>query len=161
LALVFDAAHAFACRRAGVMVGAGGNAEIFSFHATKFFNTFEGGALVTDDDDLAQRVRLMQNFGFRGYDDVIGVGTNGKMSEAAAAMGLTSFESIDDFVAVNRRNRAQYAEELEGLAGVRLVEPPPADETNDQYIVLEIDAEEAGLTRDELKDVLWAENVMA
>ena len=79
---------------------------MFSFHATKFFNTFEGGAVLTNDDALAEKMRLMRNFGFRGFDDVIYIGTNGKMSEVCAAMGLTSLESIDEFIETNRFNHA-------------------------------------------------------
>ena len=78
LKLLYDAAHAFGCSAYGKMIGHFGNAEVFSFHATKFFNTFEGGAVVTNDDDLAAKIRLMKNFGFAGYDKVIYVGTNGK-----------------------------------------------------------------------------------
>jgi dTDP-4-amino-4,6-dideoxygalactose transaminase len=73
------------------MIGNFGDAEVFSFHATKFLNTFEGGAIVTNDDNLAATVRLMRNFGFAGYDKVVYVGTNGKMSEISAAMGLTGW----------------------------------------------------------------------
>ncbi|MCB0238332.1 MAG: DegT/DnrJ/EryC1/StrS family aminotransferase, partial [Anaerolineae bacterium] len=67
------------CSHGDRMIGNFGDAEVFSFHATKFFNTFEGGAVATNDDDLAQRIRLMQNFGFTGLDTVVYVGTNGKM----------------------------------------------------------------------------------
>src|SRR5438552_5033660 len=88
LKLIFDAAHAFACSYKGRMIGSFGNAEVFSFHATKFFNTFEGGAVVTNDDELAAKIRLMKNFGFSGYDTVSYIGTNGKMNEVSAAMGL-------------------------------------------------------------------------
>src|SRR4030095_7100920 len=95
LALLFDAAHAFACTSGGRMIGSFGDAEVFSFHATKFFNTFEGGAITTNDDELASRMRLMKNFGFAGYDNVIYIGTNGKMSEVCAAMGLTSLENLN------------------------------------------------------------------
>src|SRR5439155_16775226 len=70
LQLLFDAAHAFSCTSQGRMIGNYGRAEVFSFHATKFFNTFEGGAVVTNDDELAETVRLMRNFGFVGFDDV-------------------------------------------------------------------------------------------
>ena len=71
LRVLYDAAHAFACSRHGKMIGSFGNAEVFSFHATKFVNTFEGGAVVTNDSDLAARIQLMRNFGFAGYDDVV------------------------------------------------------------------------------------------
>ena len=85
--LLFDAAHAFGCSHGSGMIGSFGDAEVFSFHATKFFNTFEGGAVTTNDDELAKKIRLMKNFGFAGYDNVIYIGTNGKMNEACAAMG--------------------------------------------------------------------------
>src|ERR1035441_9571296 len=104
LTLMFDAAHAFGCSYGGKMIGGFGLAEVFSFHATKFCQTFEGGAIVTDNDELATKIRLMKNFGFGGYDNVIYIGTNGKMTEICAAMGLTNLESLEDFVAANRRN---------------------------------------------------------
>jgi len=99
LKLLFDAAHAFSCTYNGRFIGQFGDAEIFSFHGTKFFNTFEGGAVVTNDDELAGKIRLMRNFGFAGYDKVIYIGTNGKMCEVSAAMGLTGLESLDEFIA--------------------------------------------------------------
>src|SRR6267378_2313680 len=108
LKLLFDAAHAFGASHKGRMLGSFGTAEVFSFHATKFVNCGEGGAVVTNDDRLAQKMRLMRNFGFAGLDRVIYVGTNGKMSELSAAMGLTSLESVDEFVAANRRNHQLY-----------------------------------------------------
>ncbi len=86
------------------MIGNFGDCEVFSFHATKFLNTFEGGAVVTNDDDLTKKIRLMKNFGFAGYDEVIYIGTNGKMNEISAAMGLTGLESLDEFIALNYRN---------------------------------------------------------
>ena len=104
LRLIYDAAHAFACSHGGQMIGNFGDAEVFSFHGTKFFNTFEGGAVATNDDDLAQRIRLMTNFGFTGFDTVVTIGINGKMSEVSAAMGLTGLESLDR---VHRRQPAQ------------------------------------------------------
>jgi dTDP-4-amino-4,6-dideoxygalactose transaminase len=94
LRILFDAAHAFGCSYEGTMLGNYGDAEVFSFHATKFVNAFEGGAIVTNDDKLADKMRLMKNFGFAGYDKVLDIGTNGKMSEVSAAMGLTSLESL-------------------------------------------------------------------
>src|SRR5207247_3514885 len=107
LKLLFDAAHAFACSYGGRMIGGFGDAEVFSFHATKFFNTFEGGAVTTNDDELAEKIRLMKNFGFSGFDNVIYIGTNGKMNELSAVMGLTGLESLNDFVYINRRNYLQ------------------------------------------------------
>jgi dTDP-4-amino-4,6-dideoxygalactose transaminase len=161
LKLLYDAAHAFGCSHNGRMIGGFGNAEVFSFHATKFFNTFEGGAVVTDDDELASRVRLMKNFGFAGYDDVSYIGTNGKMSEVSAAMGLTLLESLDELIAINHRNYKQYQRELEGLPGVHMVTYDEAEKCNYQYIILEIDEAVTQVSRDRLVDVLWAENVLA
>ncbi|MGB3682870.1 MAG: aminotransferase class I/II-fold pyridoxal phosphate-dependent enzyme [Rubrobacteraceae bacterium] len=161
LKLMFDAAHAFGCSRGGRMVGSFGDAEVFSFHATKFLNTFEGGAVVTNDDDLAGRVRRMKNFGFVEYDEVAEAGTNGKMNEVCAAQGLTSLESLDEFVATNHRNYELYRSELESLPGIRLAAYDDAESNNYQYLVLEVDEEEAGIGRDDLIQVLWAENVLA
>jgi dTDP-4-amino-4,6-dideoxygalactose transaminase len=161
LKLLYDAAHAFGCTHRGEMIGRFGNAEVFSFHATKFFNTFEGGAMVTDDDDLAARVRLMKNFGFAGYDNVVYIGTNGKMSEVSAAMGLSSLECLDEFIAVNRRNYECYRRELAGLPGVTLISYDETERNNYQYIVLEIEENAAGIGRDLLMAVLHAENVLA
>src|SRR5438270_2968985 len=118
--LMFDAAHAFGCSYKGRLLGAFGECEVYSFHATKFLNTFEGGAVVTNNDELAKKMRLMKNFGFAGYDNVIYPGTNGKMCEASAAMGLTGLESFDTFVDTNRRNHAAYREGLAGMPGVAL-----------------------------------------
>ncbi|HEX6182901.1 MAG TPA: aminotransferase class I/II-fold pyridoxal phosphate-dependent enzyme [Pyrinomonadaceae bacterium] len=161
LRLLFDSAHAFGCSYRGRKVGGFGDAEVFSFHATKFINSLEGGAVVTNDAELAHRMRLMKNFGFTHYDQVDYVGTNGKMNEMSAAMGLTNIESMDEFIAVNRRNYEQYRGELAGLAGVRFLTYDDAERCNYQYVVLEVDEEEAGLSRDELQQVLWAENVLA
>lgn len=161
LRLMFDAAHAFGCSHGGRMVGGFGDAEVFSFHATKFFNTLEGGAIVTNDDGLAEKARLMKNFGFSGYDQVTELGINGKMNEFSAAMGLTSLESLDEFVAVNRRNHEQYREELANVPGIHLAVYDTNEMNNYQYVVLEVDAEAAGIGRDELVEVLWAENVIA
>ena len=161
LRLLFDAAHAFGCSYNNQMIGGFGDAEVFSFHATKFFNTFEGGAVTTNDDELAARIRLMKNFGFAGYDNVIYIGTNGKMSEISAAMGLTSLEHLDDLIALNHRNYEAYARGVAGLPGVRLVPYDGNNRYNYQYIVLEIDSDVAEIDRDLLLQILQAENVMA
>lgn len=161
LKLIFDAAHAFGCSYKGCMVGNFGNAEVFSFHATKFINAFEGGAVVTNDDELATKIRLMKNFGFTGYDNVNYIGTNGKMSEASAAMGLTSLESMDEFVAINYRNYKQYQRELANIPGVKLLTYNKAEKYNYQYIVLEIDEAATQISRDQCLEILWAENILA
>jgi dTDP-4-amino-4,6-dideoxygalactose transaminase len=161
LRVLFDAAHAFACSHKGQMIGGFGDAEVFSFHATKFFNTFEGGAVTTNNDELANRIRLMKNFGFSGYDQVTYIGTNGKMSEASAAMGLTSLESLEEFIGTNRRNYKLYQAGLAGVAEVQLMSFDEDEKSNYQYVVLELDEDLAGIKRDELVRVLHAENVIA
>jgi dTDP-4-amino-4,6-dideoxygalactose transaminase len=161
LKLLFDAAHAFGCSYRGRMIGTFGDAEIFSFHATKFFNTFEGGAVVTNDDELATKIRLMKNFGFAGYDNVTYVGTNGKMSEIAAAMGLTGLESLEEFIATNYRNYKEYQRHLKDTPGIRAKIYDEKERCNYQYIILEVDEDEAGLNRDQLIDILHAENILA
>lgn len=161
LALVFDAAHAFGCTHKGRPVGGFGNAEVFSFHATKVVNSFEGGAVTTNDDKLAEKLRLMQNFGFAGYDNVVHVGTNGKMTEIAAAMGLESIAAFEQFVAINRRNFAVYRDAFREMPGIRFFEYDEAEANNYHYVVIEVDPDVFGLNRDELLKVLHAENVLA
>jgi dTDP-4-amino-4,6-dideoxygalactose transaminase len=160
LKLLFDAAHALGCSYQGQMIGGFGDAEVFSFHATKFFNTFEGGAVTTNNDELAAQIRLMKNFGFAGYDEVIYIGTNGKMSEISAIMGLTSLESVDEFIQTNRQNYEHYLKGLAGVNAVRLLDFGEKEKYNYQYLVTEI-SEQAGLSRDEIVQVLHAENIIA
>lgn len=161
LKVMYDAAHAFGCSHRGQMVGSFGSCEVFSFHATKFINCFEGGAVVTNDDALAAKLRLMRNFGFAGVDKVIYPGTNGKLTEVCAAMGLTSLEAMEEIIAVNRRNYEAYREGLQGLPGILLKEYDSSERRNYQYIVVEVDETKATLNRDELVAVLQAENVLA
>lgn len=161
LKLLFDAAHAFGSSYEGKPMGGFGNAEVFSFHATKFLNAFEGGAITTNDDELAAKIRLMKNFGFSGYDRVSYIGTNGKMTEICAAMGLSNLESYQRIIDANKRNFESYTKALSDLAGIKLIRPPATDDWNYQYVVLEIDSSQCGLTRDQLVAVLHAENVLA
>ncbi|HEY6119799.1 MAG TPA: aminotransferase class I/II-fold pyridoxal phosphate-dependent enzyme [Pyrinomonadaceae bacterium] len=161
LKLLFDSAHAFGCSYRGRMIGGFGDAEVFSFHATKFLNSLEGGAVVTNNRELAEKIGLMKNFGFTYYDRTDFIGTNGKMNEISAAMGLTNLDSVDDFIAINRSNYLQYAEELAGLDGVTLLTYDEKEKSNYQYIVLEIDQSKTILSRDQLMEILHKENVLA
>ena len=161
LKLMFDAAHAFGCSHQGTMIGNFGEAEVFSFHATKFLNTFEGGAIVTNNDELAHKIRLMTNFGFAGVDNVVYIGTNGKMNEACAAMGLTSLESLDQFVEVNYRNYKCYQQEIASIPGIFLLPYNESEHCNYQYIVLEIDEKRTKICRDTLVNLLNGENIVA
>jgi dTDP-4-amino-4,6-dideoxygalactose transaminase len=161
LSVIYDAAHAFACSQGARKIGGFGNAEVFSFHATKFFNTFEGGAITTNDDALADKLRLIRNFGFVDADDVRALGINGKMSEVSAAMGLTLLDSLDSLLETNRRNYAAYERGLSGVPGLSLMKFDPADSNNHQYIVVAVDANEYGSDRDRVVEMLHKENVRA
>lgn len=150
LHLIFDAAHAFACAGAGQS----GNAEIFSFHATKTVSTFEGGAVVTNDVDLAHRLRQIRSFGFVAHDNVQTLGTNAKMSEVSAAMGLVSLDRLPQTIKENKKTYEGYASELgEGLQLRR-----PSD--NYQWANVTV-GRESSITRDTLYAHLQKKNVLA
>jgi dTDP-4-amino-4,6-dideoxygalactose transaminase len=149
LPLVFDAAHALGCTT-GL-----GDVEVLSFHATKVANAAEGGAVLTADGALAQRLRRMRNFGFVDFDTVGMLGTNAKMSELSAAMGIASLESFPEFVDINRRNHRRYADELRGIEQVKVIEY--TGRQNFHYVVVEVPP----ALRDDIIAVLRAENVLA
>ncbi len=161
LRLLFDSAHAFSCSHGGRMIGTFGDAEVFSFHATKFVQAFEGGAIVTDDDELANTMRLMRNFGFAGYDNVIHLGVNGKMSEVSAAMAITAVDNIDGLISKNRENYEVYRKGLQETPGYQLVEFPTNERCNYQYVVVEVSERDTGISRDHLLQILHDENVLA
>jgi dTDP-4-amino-4,6-dideoxygalactose transaminase/ubiquinone/menaquinone biosynthesis C-methylase UbiE len=161
LRLLFDAAHAFGCSHNEQMVGTFGDAEVFSFHATKFVNSSEGGAIVTNDDSLAKRLRLIRNFGFSDYDKVDCIGGNGKMSEISAAMGLTSLEDAESFIKTNYRNYREYSQRLAHCSGLQILEYNAVNSYNYQYVVIEVDSSALGLDRDTILHVLRAENIFA
>jgi dTDP-4-amino-4,6-dideoxygalactose transaminase len=162
LALYYDAAHAFMCSHDGRTIGNFGDLEVFSFHATKIFNTFEGGAITTNDDELAERCRLMRNFGFQGPDDdVVSAGTNAKMSEIHAAMGLVNLEHYVHFVTACCQNYYAYERGLDEIPGVRLMRYDEGDANNYQYIVVRVDEDEAGVSRDDVIAALADEGILA
>jgi dTDP-4-amino-4,6-dideoxygalactose transaminase len=160
LKLMFDAAHAFGCSRNGVSIGNFGECEVMSFHATKFFNSFEGGAVLTSNDELAEKMRLMRNFGFAGNDNVIHPGTNGKMTEICAAMGLSNLDALDSLLQKNRENYEIYHSRLKDIDGVKILENSGDANSNYQYIVINL-SEDFPTTRDQLVDALHAENILA
>jgi len=161
LKVMYDASHGFGCSTNGRMLGGFGSCEVFSFHATKFINCFEGGVVTTNDDDLAYQMRMMTNFGFTGYDRVEYLGINGKMNEVCAAMGLTNLEAMDEIVEVNRRNYLTYCEELRSVAGVSVIQYDSGERNNYQYVVIEVDPGTCPRNRDEIVEALHAENVIA
>jgi dTDP-4-amino-4,6-dideoxygalactose transaminase len=161
LKVMYDASHGFGCTRGGRMLGTFGECEVFSFHATKFINALEGGVVATNNDDLAYQMRMMTNFGFTGYDRVEYLGINGKMNEISAAMGLTNLEAMDDIIAANRENYEAYRRGLADTPGISLIHYDPTERNNYQYVVIEVDPEVCPLNRDQIVDVLHAENIIA
>lgn len=159
LRLVFDAAHAFACGRTDGLVGGFGDAEVFSFHATKSFHTGEGGAVTTNDGDLAGRLREIRNFGFTGFDRVEHLGLNAKLPESSAALGLANLDGIEATLAASQAVHEQYAAELDGVTGIELV-PYPLARHNHHYVVVRMDST-VGWNRDEVMRFLHHHNVLA
>lgn len=160
LKLMFDAAHAFGCTHNSRPIGRFGACEVLSFHATKAFNSMEGGAIVTNDDDLAETARLMRNFGFAGFDNVVHLGTNGKMTEVCAAMGLSNLDVLDEVFATNRRNHSSYKNAFSGMKSLSLIDYPEKETNSHHYIVMEVD-EGFSTSRDRIISSLHAENVLA
>ncbi|MBI3898543.1 MAG: DegT/DnrJ/EryC1/StrS family aminotransferase [Gammaproteobacteria bacterium] len=159
--LYFDSAHAFGCKVGGVSIGNFGKMEVFSFHATKILSAAEGGCICTNDDALAVRLRNIRS-GY-GIEQAVEVDrtSNGRMSEAQAAVALMSLE---DFPA-NRENNERlyriYEQRLAGIPGLHLVRPTGVSVSNYQYVVCMVDEAEFGLPRDALLAVLNAENINA
>jgi dTDP-4-amino-4,6-dideoxygalactose transaminase len=161
LKVMYDAAHAFGCSAGHTPIGSFGDCEVFSFHATKFINSIEGGVITTNNIHIAERLRLLRNFGFRGYDNVVGPGINAKMNEVCAAMGLANLDAIADIVAINRRNYDAYTAALTGISGVTLIQYDARNSNNFQYIVLEVDRFLPPFTRDRLVSALHDQNIIA
>ena len=159
--LVFDSAHAFTNWAGDRRIGGFGQAEVFSFHATKFFNTFEGGAITTNDDALAEELRHMRNFGFSGYDQVSQLGTNGKMQEISAAMGLCLMDDLEHLLDTNHRNYHAYRDAFHGTPGLALLQLDQPETLNCQYIVATLAPDSPPFLRDLVVEALWKENVLA
>jgi len=162
--LVCDAAQALGCdlghRGRGGTPGTGPRASVLSLHATKIVSGLEGGAVLTDDEDLAERLRRLRNFGFEGYDLVGGLGTNAKLNEFSAAFALCGIEWLDRLIPRNLARAMEYRRCLAGLPGVTF-HAPAAAAANHHYAVALVDPARCPLTRDELVAALWADNVLA
>jgi dTDP-4-amino-4,6-dideoxygalactose transaminase len=161
LKLMFDSAHAFGCSYQGKKIGNFGECEVFSFHATKIFNSFEGGAITTNNEQLAMQLRQMINFGFSGYDSVDNVGLNGKMCESSAVMGIVNLEAMPKFIASTKHNYDLFKKYLADIRGIKLIEYNEKEDNNYHYIVLEIDEEQYGISRDDIYNILHSENIIA
>jgi len=161
LQLLFDACHAFGCRHNGQSIGSFGIAEAFSFHATKFVHSLEGGAILTQSAELADRMRLMRNFGITGLSTVESVGINGKLNEVSAGVGLTSLDMISDRMQHNQVLQLTYREQLDDCPGIHVLPITADDGGNGQYAVLIVDSADYGMNRDNLLQVLRAEGIFA
>jgi len=163
--LILDSAQALGCKikhRSRDQPTAGGAvASVLSLHATKVVNSLEGGAILTNDEALADELRRLRNFGFAGYDKVVSLGTNAKLNEFSAAFAIRGLECLDNLIHHNRKIRKMYQESLADLPGVSFHDPPTSPTANHRYAVLMIDDTNCPLSRDELMSTLWAENVLA
>ena len=167
LKVVYDAAHAFGVERKDPETGewessaSFGDASMFSFHATKVFNTVEGGCACFRDPALYGVLNQWKNFGIAGPEDVEHVGGNAKMNEFCAAMGVCNLRHLDDEVAKRRAVAERYWELLGGVPGVRVIKPSGEVRRNYAYLPVLFDPEEFGATRDDVSDALAAEGVGA
>ena len=158
LKVIYDAAHAFGVQQQGRSILQAGDLSILSFHATKVFNTFEGGAIISPDARTKQRIDHLKNFGFVNEVTVVAPGINGKMSEINAAFGLLQLQHVDGAIARRARIEALYRERLAGLRGLRLLQPLPHTTRNHSYMPVLVGPGFA-TTRDDLYQRLKAQGV--
>ena len=159
LKVIYDAAHAFAVKYKGVSSANFGDASMFSFHATKVFNTIEGGAVCLRDDELVETLNDMKNFGIRGPERVVFVGGNAKMNEFQAAMGICNLRHLEEEIAKRKRVVERYWEHLDGVKGIRLCKPQQDVQPNYAYFPVVFDG--FGATRDEVFDALGQQGITA
>lgn len=150
LKVIYDAAHAFGVEVNGRSILEAGDMSTLSFHATKVYNTIEGGALVMHDAKTKQRIDYLKNFGFAGETEVVAPGINSKVDEMRAAYGLLNLRQVDDAITARRKVAVAYREALRGVQGLRFFDDMPGVRHNYSYFPVFIDAEEYGMTRDEL-----------
>ena len=161
LKVIYDAAHAFGERFRGQGIGSFGDVSCFSFHATKVFNTIEGGAACTRDEKLCLRLRQLRNFGIRDEEHVDAVGANAKMNEFCAAMGLCNLRHIGEAVAGRKKVTDLYRERLKGVPGLQLSPEQEGVERNYAYFPLVVDERVFGADRDEIFAALDAQGIGA
>ncbi len=161
LKLFYDAAHVFGVKKDGVSVCNWGNLSMLSFHATKVFNTFEGGALVTNDENMKKRIDFLKNFGFADEVTVVAPGSNGKMDEFRSAYGLLQLKTVDLEIAKRQKVAQYYRETLKDVSGITMLYDIPGVRHNYAYFPIRIDAAKYGMTRDELYNKLKANNIMS
>lgn len=161
LKLFYDAAHVFGVRKNNTAVCSWGDLSMLSFHATKVFNTFEGGALVTNDESLKKRIDFLKNFGFADELTVVAPGSNGKMDEFRAAFGLLQLERVDGEIAKRKAVAEKYRKELADISGIRMLYDLPGVKHNYAYFPILIDAEKFGMSRDALYEKLKQNNIFS
>ena len=161
LKVVYDAAHAFGETYQGKGVADFGDASVFSFHATKVFNTIEGGAAAFQSREVYEKLFNLKNFGIRGEELVCEVGVNAKMNEFAAIMGLCNLKHIEEEICKRRQRADYYRELLADIPGIDLFMPDKDVEYNASYLPVKIDPFKFGCTRDELSDCLRKYGIMA
>ena len=150
LKVIYDAAHAFGVEVNGKSILTEGDMSTISFHATKVFNTMEGGALVVHDEQTKKRIDYLKNFGFAGETEVVAPGINSKVDEVRAAYGLLNLKQVDQAIANRQKVARKYREALRNVNGIRFFEDTPGVRNNYGYFPVFINAEEYGMTRDEL-----------
>ena len=159
LKVIYDAAHAFAVKYKGISSANFGDASMFSFHATKVFNTIEGGAVCLPNDTLVEILNDMKNFGIRGPESVVFVGGNAKMNEFQAAMGICNLRHIDGEITKRKTVAEQYWSYLDGVKGIKLCKLQKDVESNYGYFPVVFDGFPA--TRNEVFDKLAKQGIMA
>lgn len=161
LKVIYDAAHTFGEEYKGCGIGIFGDASCFSFHATKVFNTIEGGAVCYKDELLGQRLYNLKNFGIRGPEDVESVGANAKMNEFQAAMGLCNLRHVEREIEKRKKVVERYRERLEGIKGIQLNYIQDNVKSNYAYFPVIFDEKLFGHSRNEVFDKLAENNIMA
>lgn len=150
LKVIYDAAHAFGVEADGKSVLNAGDMSTLSFHATKVFNTLEGGALIMHDEKTKKRIDYLKNFGFAGETEIIAPGINGKMDEVRAAYGLLNLKQVDEAIAKRQCIAQRYREAFRDVPGIRFFEDMPGVRHNYIYFPVFINAKKYGCSRDEL-----------
>ena len=160
LKVIYDAAHAFGVKVDGESVLNAGDLSTLSFHATKVYNTIEGGAMVMHDEITKKRIDYLKNFGFANGTTVVGPGINSKMDEMRSAYGLLNLRQVDAAIEARHKVAVRYRDALRGVKGISFFDDMPGVRHNYSYFPVFVDAEEYGMTRDELYSKMKAANVL-
>lgn len=160
LKVIYDAAHAFGVEVNGESVLNAGDMSTLSFHATKVYNTVEGGALVMHDAETKKRIDYLKNFGFANEVTVVGPGINSKMDEIRSAYGLLNLRQVDAAIEARHQVAIKYREALRGVEGITFFDDMPGVKHNYSYFPIFVDAEKYGMTRDELYFKMKKQNVL-